>query len=390
MCEETLGAVTRPTSFFGRLASGVRKLVGPRPLRASAALIDRGRGGEVDEYDSNFIFSLATQMSIPDDDWLDGVDALVRDATSPPPEVLVEWLYTDPLGSHADGGTVGSSRVGDPGGTLPGVEITFDVTEGGGSLEPGATSPVMVPTGGSGLASLTAWTGITLGINTVEASAFGVSVDGGPPFFDVSAGFTIEQDPTDGTPDEVGLVTFTAEGFDQIAQQDGGPIIGITPLGEGTETIESFYGYGTLPERRSRTSSNTGLETEGTSILFFYEGSDNEDGMVMLHDAPGGSGGCAALSFSGMDGLDFIVQDDSNDKYQTPPLTSASWGWNRNGSDGGVLSVDRVAPQDIVITPGFTTCRPPRGGSRINAWTLLSGTDSHPLDITKVLTIKGR
>ena len=94
-------------------------------------------------------------------------------------------------------------------------------------------------------------------------------------------------------------------------------------------------------------------------------------------------------------GLDFIVQDDSNDKYETPPLTSASWGWNRNGSDGGVLSVDRELAdrQDIDIIPGFATCRPPRGGSRINAWTLLSGadgTDSHALDITKALTIKGR
>ena len=175
--------------------------------------------------------------------------------------------------------------------------------------------------------------------------------------------------------------------------QDGGPIIGIAPLGDGTHAIESFYGYGTRPAP-SHTSSNTGFEAEGTSMLFFYDGS-GRDGMVMLHDAPGGRGGCADLSFSGMDGLDFIVQDDSNDKYETLPLTSASWGWNRNGSDGGVLSVDRVAaaPQDIVITPGFATCRPPRGGSRIDAWKLLSGadgTDSHALDITKALTIKGR
>ena len=381
VCPETLGALSRPASFFARLVSGVRKLVGPQPLRANAAL-HRGGGGEVEEYNSNFRFSLPAQMTINGGD---GLDALVGDATSTPPEVLVEWLYTaNPRGP--DG-------VGDPGGPLAGVQITFDVTGGRGSLDPGAVSQITITTGANGLASPTAWTiGNVPGINTVVASAFGVSgfgvsSSGDDPFFDVDTTFTIEQDANDGTDDEVGFITFTAEGFNQIAQQDGGPIIGIAPLGDGTQAIESFYGYGTLPAP-SHTSSNTGLETPRTSILFFYDGSD-QDGMVMLHDKPGGKGGCADLSFSGLAGLDFIVQDDSNDKYETPPLTSARWGWNRNGSDGGVLGVVRDAPQNIVITPGFATCRPPRGGSRIDAWTLLSGTDSHALDITKALTIKG-
>ena len=381
VCEQPLGAISRPSSFFGRLVSGVRKLVGPQPLRAIAAL-HRGGGGAAKEFESNFHFSLPAQMTINGGD---GLDALIGEATSTPPEVLVEWLYTaDPPGP--DG-------VADPGGPLAGVQITFDVTDDlGGSLDPEATtmpSTVTIMTDAYSLASPDAWTvGIEPGINTVVASAFGVSGPGELPFFDVDAPFeavAIER------PGQVGAVNFTAEGFNQIAQQDGGPIIGITPLGDGTQTIESFYGYGTRPERRSRTSSNTGLEMEGTSILFFYDGLD-EDGMVMLHDAPGGSGGGAALTFSGPTELDFIVQDDPNDKYETPPLTSASWGWNRNGSDGGVLSIDRAVldRQDIVITPGFETCRPPRGGSRIEFWTLLSGTDPpHPLDITKALTIKG-
>ncbi len=78
-----------------------------------------------------------------------------------------------------------SARVNDAfGNGVAGVNVTFTVTAGGGTLDP--ASPAVVATNASGIATVTSWTlGAAVGANTVTAAAAGLT--GSPVSFNATA-----------------------------------------------------------------------------------------------------------------------------------------------------------------------------------------------------------
>jgi hypothetical protein len=181
-------------------------------------------------------------------------------------------------------------------------------------------------------------------------------------------------------------------GFVYTIEQPGGTSQGVIPLRRGTDDVQTFYGY---PGGAAR--SNTGLEQPETSLLFLYEDAQGKVSLVMIHDAPGNTGGAATFAFAGIpEGTTFIVKDDEEDGPYTINLpggtATVTWEWNDVNTDGGVLSgsLEKQA-WTITITPQF----PPGGGTppgQISAWKFLTGSLNDPteiaLDTTDPITIR--
>jgi hypothetical protein len=162
-----------------------------------------------------------------------------------------------------------------------------------------------------------------------------------------------------------------------VVPGDGEPVE-IEPLGDGTESVASFYDFG--PPKKA----NTGLETSDTSQLFLYDGADGMS-LGMLHDAPDGTGGAASFGLSGVpDSGSFVVRDDPDaDTYST---TGADWAWNGRNTDGGVIgtfddgfeiTVDAAfndAAAESPGKPGLITSWIATGGDRASVELPLNGS----------------
>ena len=126
----------------------------------------------------------------------------------------------------------------------------------------------------------------------------------------------------------------------------------------------AFYNF-------SNDQSNTGLEIDNHSLLFFYR--DTTTGalsLIVIHDKPAsGTGGEARLEFRGLpSGAALSLRDDPNDQYTfSPPTASASWRWLPDHNDGLVIN-NLGEDFEIIITPNFV--------SGIDSWDLLSQEDT--------------
>jgi len=148
----------------------------------------------------------------------------------------------------------------------------------------------------------------------------------------------------------------------------------------GTESIETFYSYGSP----SGSSSNTGLEESETSLLFLYKDETTGDvSLAFIHDiAPDATGGSAQFSFSGIPAdAEFVVRDDAGEVPSGPIGDTAvgTWTWSPCCTDGGALS-PLGSEFEITITP--------TSFSGITAWKYLTSTDPIALDLGLRVTIK--
>ena len=140
----------------------------------------------------------------------------------------------------------------------------------------------------------------------------------------------------------------------------------ITPLADD-KTAEEFYNYYNF-------EAHTGLERPNQSLLFLYRDMiSKEVSLFVIHDAPmDGSGGKARFTFAGLpSGADPVVKDDNpggfcgKDTYLFDlPEAEVRWNWQREHTDGLVISGVRTDELEIRIFPEFI--------SGIDRWNLLS------------------
>src|SRR5699024_56891 len=118
----------------------------------------------------------------------------------------------------------------------------------------------------------------------------------------------------------------------------------ITPLGDGTKTVEEFYDYRVLNQTANYSSLGTvDIQEDQTSQVFIYRGSEGLS-LVFLHDkihTPGGFVATADLSGLPSDG-EWVVEDDNytnrDDTFEYTD-TGAHIEWNSNGerTDGAAF-----------------------------------------------------
>ena len=135
-----------------------------------------------------------------------------------------------------------------------------------------------------------------------------------------------------------------AQGNQTFIVEQGSQCTEITPLGNGTQSVEEFYDYKILNNTANYSSlGTTDIQVDQTSQMFVYRGS-NGLSLVFLNDKIGPPGGYVATAdISGLptDGQ-WVVEDDNYTnrddtfKYNN---TGAHIEWNSNGerTDGAAF-----------------------------------------------------
>ena len=126
--------------------------------------------------------------------------------------------------------------------------------------------------------------------------------------------------------------------------QQGDTCTEVTPLGDGSQSVEEFYDYTVLDDRANYSSlGTTDIQENQVSQLFVYRGSDGLS-LVFLHDEidePYGFVATAEISGLPSDG-EWAVEDDNytnrDDTFEYTD-TGAHIDWNSNGerTDGAAF-----------------------------------------------------
>lgn len=193
---------------------------------------------------------------------------------------------------------------------------------------------------------------------------------------------------------------------EKFAVKQGDTCYTITPMGDGSENVVSYYNYRTHGHGYS-SRGTTDLQVQDTSQFFLYKGNGGLS-LVFLHDKFSGNqttgGGAVTLVMRGMPVTGgWTVKDDgyagANDTFTfNKSMTTASWGWGGGRSDGGVY---RAPPDDwkgeITIDPKFNknanTYPYPaweNGGTmnQVERWIVRSGNeDAHALNLYEEVKI---
>lgn len=171
----------------------------------------------------------------------------------------------------------------------------------------------------------------------------------------------------------------------RIVLEQGSKRIELEPLQTG-QKVEWFYDYD--PEY-GRPERPMGIEREGVSSLFFFDGRDGLS-LVVAHDRPDrGQSGAVDFEFSGLpeDGS-WVVKDDPWDfdgDHSSPPEHIA-WGWAERYTDGGAFRGGLDDDFDVTIEPAFDeeASKYNEGFDTVDSWQVLSGDandpDRHELD----------
>lgn len=204
-----------------------------------------------------------------------------------------------------------------------------------------------------------------------------------------------------------GNTTQSGENTESFAVKQGDNCYTITPIGNETDNVASFYNYRSHGSGYS-SRGTTDLQVEDTSQFFFYKGNGGLS-LVMLHDQWTGNasntGGAVTLE---MDGLPvtggWAVKDDgypgSGDSFTFNESTAtASWSWGGGRADGGVYQAPPSAwDSKVKITPKFNreAANYPNpsweGGDtahQVQRWIVRSGDGkAHPLNLYDEVTIE--
>lgn len=130
----------------------------------------------------------------------------------------------------------------------------------------------------------------------------------------------------------------------QFTIEQDGNCVTVTPLGDGSDSVEEFYNYQSPPNGRWSSYGTTGIQGSQVSQLFIYYGEDGLS-LVFLHDENGdGNGGFVATAE--IEGLpssgEWVIEDDSysgrDDVFRHSGSSShIEWFENGNRTDGGVF-----------------------------------------------------
>ncbi|WP_330633473.1 cell surface glycoprotein related protein [Halocatena halophila] len=148
-----------------------------------------------------------------------------------------------------------------------------------------------------------------------------------------------------------------------ITVTQGDQTIPVTPLGEGNQSVESFYDYRAPSSEPSGQYSSYGtdeLQRDQVSQLFLYRGESGLS-LVFLHDQRGGDGG--AVITADIEGLPedgaWAVEDDTythrDDSFVHDDRSShIEWFMNGGRTDGAVFrGLDGGGEKTITVTMRF-------------------------------------
>lgn len=159
----------------------------------------------------------------------------------------------------------------------------------------------------------------------------------------------------------------------------------VTPMGDGSTTVSSFYDYS--PDYSYSSAGTRQLQDNQVSSLFFYRGARG-DSLVFLHDAYDEHGGGAlSVTITGLPPSgEWVVEDDSypgrDDNFNhSRTRSSIDWIWKDGRTDGAAFrGVGATGASGITIDPAFNehatlwgTQPQPGYHGRIKSWRLLSG-----------------
>ncbi|OTF01986.1 PKD domain-containing protein, partial [Halorubrum sp. SD683] len=185
---------------------------------------------------------------------------------------------------------------------------------------------------------------------------------------------------------------------DSYAVAQGTNCYPIDPVTNESQTAFDFYDYrnpDTVDNGNENSSTYSSFGTReyqetATSALFFYEGSERGN-LVLVHDELGdGDGGSTlTMAFEGLpaDG-EWVVEDDEypdrDDDWNTGETTAdIDWKWGENRTDGGVYSGLGNMSGTITIEPGFNEEAAHWGdwghsgnGFRVDEWRLIDADGS--------------
>jgi hypothetical protein len=151
-----------------------------------------------------------------------------------------------------------------------------------------------------------------------------------------------------------------------------------------------YYDFDTANERSANLPDSLMVE-DGTVGFVHRNAETGEHSLVTVHDEPTtDAGGAAVMSFSGVSGAEWLVQDGppGNDSYTTPDGTfgtseSAAWTWNSDRTDGGVIG-PLGGSFDVVTTHRASgTVRDETTERRgLDRWLFVDGADpSNPIEL---------
>lgn len=190
--------------------------------------------------------------------------------------------------------------------------------------------------------------------------------------------------------------------------EQGGQCIQITPLGDGSQTVEEFYDYRSPDMEQTGLYSSYGtgeIQKSQVSQIFIYHGSKGLS-LVFLHDkfGDGGGGFVATADITGLppEGK-WVVEDDTytnrNDVFEySNGSAHIVWGSNGNRTDGAAFRGLR-SPNYTTITIKmqfneessnypYPEWEGPPEQNEIERWIVRSGTgETFKLDMDKPVKI---
>jgi hypothetical protein len=202
--------------------------------------------------------------------------------------------------------------------------------------------------------------------------------------------------------------TTTAQENQTFIIEQGDKCIQVTPLGNGSQTVEEFYDYRSPDMDQTGLYSSYGttdIQKSQVSQIFIYHGS-NVYSLVFLHDkfGDGGGGFVATADISGLppEG-EWVVEDDTytnrDDTFNHSNGTShIEWASNGNRTDGAVFR-GLGSPNYTTITVAmkfneessrypFEKWEGPPEANQIERWIVRSGTgETTELDMDQPVEI---
>ena len=194
---------------------------------------------------------------------------------------------------------------------------------------------------------------------------------------------------------------------DDFAVRQGDRCTVVQPRGNGSQTVEEYYNYTINASQVGVLYGSVGtrdLHVNQTSQFFLYNGSDGVS-LVLIHDAVNGTyGGTVEMSFTGLpENSTWAVEDDNypnrDDRFaKNGSEANASWVWERNRNDGGVISGFNGSFEQVTIDPAFNRessqfpyadWRAPNESNILTEWFYRTGDGgTETLDMNQSVTIE--
>ena len=264
-----------------------------------------------------------------------------------------------------------------------GIEVTFAVTAGGGSVDGGTQT-----TGTDGIATVGSWTlGPDAGPNTLEASIAGSGVTGNPATFTATgisrAPASVAAEAGDGQSAEIGTAVATPPSV-KVLDPQGDPVAGVTVVfavasgggsvtgatattnSSGVATVGSWTLGGTAGAN-TLTATVDASGVSGNPVTFTATATDTGPASV---EVAGGNGQSALISTAVATAPSVLVKDAQGDPVQGATVTFAvaSGGGSVTGGTAttNASGIAAVGSWTLGSTPGANTLTATVSGTGIS------------------------